>query len=141
MRKISIFLLIFIVCMAIICGCTIPVTTPSAQAPSATAAPAVAQALAPATSGETAKVSIIASSFDPVNLRIKPGTTVTWINDDKMSHRVEHLPALPSDRLLFRSESLSPGQSFSYTFTEPGRYKYGDPQHAGGATTYLVIVE
>ncbi|NTV00667.1 MAG: hypothetical protein HGA55_06055 [Methanoregulaceae archaeon] len=84
-------------------------------------------------------MSIIASSFDPAILNVQTGTTVTWINEDKMSHRVEHLPQLPSERLLFRSESLSPGESFSYTFMEPGRYQYGDPQHAGGRS-FLVIV-
>ena len=92
-----------------------------------------------ASTGPTEVVHIIASSFDPAILNVKPGTTVTWINEDTISHRVEHLPQLPSEKLLFRSESLSPGDSFSYTFTEPGRYSYGDPQHAGNRD-FLVIV-
>jgi plastocyanin len=84
-------------------------------------------------------VHIIASSFDPDIVNIQPGTTVTWVNEDTISHRVEHLPELPSEKLLFRSDSLSPGQSFSYTFTEPGRYSYGDPQHAGGRSPLVIV--
>jgi plastocyanin len=139
MRKIPV-LLILIVCMAVICGCTIPSSSP-AQPAAPASQPAAVQSAAPVPSGETAKVSIIATSFDPINLKIKTGTTVTWINEDQMNHRVEHYPELPNDPLVFRSESLSPRESFSFTFTQPGRYKYGDPQHAGGHTTYLIIVE
>jgi plastocyanin len=139
MHKVSVLLLIFILCTAITCGCTMPVTTPSA--PAATAAPAahpVTQAAA-AASGETAEVSIIASAFDPAILNIRQGTTVIWTNDDRINHRVEHLPELPSDRLLFRSESLSPGQKYQYTFTQAGRYKYSDPQQAGGRTALIIV--
>jgi plastocyanin len=62
-----------------------------------------------------------------------------WVNEDRINHRVEHLPELPSDKLLFRSESLSPGQSFTYVFDKPGRYKYGDPQQAGGRTALIIV--
>ena len=104
MRRESILLLILVAGIAVICGCTMPITTPSAPAqPAAPAAPAVAPAAAPAVSGETAEVSIIASAFDPAILNIRTGTTVIWTNDDRINHRVEHLPELPSDRLLFRS--------------------------------------
>jgi len=138
MHKVSI-LLILIICMAITCGCTMPVTTPAAPPTAVPAAPAAVQPAAPAASGETAEISIIASAFDPAILNINRGTTVIWTNDDRISHRVEHLPELPSDRLLFRSESLSPGQSFSYTFSQAGRYKYSDPQQAGGRTALIIV--
>lgn len=140
MRRESILLLILVAGIAVICGCTMPITTPSAPAqPAAPAAPAVAPAAAPAASGETAEVSIIASAFDPAILNIRTGTTVIWTNDDRINHRVEHLPELPSDRLLFRSESLSPGQSYRFTFTQAGRYKYSDPQQAGGRTALIIV--
>jgi len=137
MSKFPAFLFILLVCMALIAGCSIqtppanrPAPTTQVVTPSATTVPY----------GPIKEVSIIASSFDPAILSIRPGTTVVWTNEDRINHRIEHLPELPSDKLLFRSESLSPGQSFSYTFTQPGRYKYGDPQQAGGRTS-LVIVE
>ena len=139
MKKFSILLLIILVCTAVISGCSGP-SSSSSQPAAPVSHPVAVQSVSQAPNGPTAKVSIIASTFDPTPLNVKVGTTVTWLNEDKISHRVEHLPELPSDKLLFRSESLSPGESFSYTFTEPGRYEYGDPQHAGGRT-FLVIVE
>jgi plastocyanin len=138
MRKYSVFLLILIVCMAIICGCSVP-SSPSTK-PAAPAATPTAQSATPASNGPVVKVSIIASSFDPAIVNVKVGTTVKWTNEDRIVHHVEHLPVLPSDKLLFQSEPLYPGDSFSYTFSEPGRYKYSDPQQAGGRTA-LVIVE
>lgn len=137
MRKSPVFLLILIVCMAIICGCTIPSSTPPQQAAPASQ-PAAVQSAAPA--GPVKNIEIIQRAFDPDKVTISKGTTIVWTNKDTVNHRVVHLPELPSDRELFHSESLSVGQSFSYTFTQPGRYKYSDPQYAGGRTA-LVIVE
>lgn len=137
MRKNSIFLLIFIVCMAIICGCTIPSSAPTQPAAPATQ-PAAVQSAAPV--GPEKNIEIIQRAFDPDKVTISSGTTIVWTNKDTVNHRIVHLPELPSDRELFHSESLSFGQSFRYTFTQPGRYKYSDPQYAGGRTA-LVIVE
>jgi plastocyanin len=131
------FLILVSICVAFTCGCTAPGVSSQQAAPTVQS---TYQAVTSVPNGPVTTVKIIASSFDPLNVNIHPGETVTWINKDRISHRVEHLPQLPSEKLLFRSESLSPGESFSYTFTEPGRYVYGDPQHGGGATTYLVIV-
>jgi plastocyanin len=84
-------------------------------------------------------VIIKARAFDPTTITIKEGTTVTWINEDPMLHHVVHFPEVTNAE-LFDSGPLSSGQSFSYTFTEKGRYKYGDPQ-IGGSSPPLVIVE
>jgi plastocyanin len=135
MRKLTV-LFIVLICMALVCGCTTP---SSSSQPAAQASQPVIQSAAPAAGGPTVKVHITATSFDPHDTYITAGTTVTWINEDKMSHRVEHLPQLPSDKLLFRSESLSPGESFSYTFIVPGRYVYGDPQHGGGRSPFVNV--
>ena len=91
------------------------------------------------TSQPLEKVSIKARSFDPATISIKAGTTVTWINEDPMIHRVVHLPEVNHPE-LFDSGPLSSGQSYSYKFQEKGRFAYGDPQ-IGGGRSYLVIVE
>ncbi len=137
MRELAV-LIIVLVCVAITCGCTVPTPTTSQKTPPQ-ATQAAAQVATQVAYGPTVKVSIIASSFDPAIVNVKPGTTVTWNNEDQFSHRVVHLPELPHDPEIFHSESLSPGQSFSYTFNEPGRYKYGDPQHAGGRTALVIV--
>jgi plastocyanin len=138
MRKLSVLLLVLLVCITITCGCTVP-SASSSQPAAPAAAPAV-QSAAPASNVPIKIVHIIASSFDPPIVNVKAGATVTWTNEDRISHHVEHLPELPGDKRLFQSEPLYPGESFSYTFKEPGRYKYSDPQQAGGRTA-LVIVE
>ena len=100
MRKISIILIILILCMAIIGGCTVPSVSPSEQAVPASQ-PAAVPSAAPASSGPVEEVRIIASAFDPAILNVQAGTTVMWTNEDRISHRVVHLPELPSDRELF----------------------------------------
>ncbi len=58
-------------------------------------------------------------SFNPATLNIKVGTKVTWVNNDSTSHTVTS----DSDNLL-NSSTLSPGQSFSFTFTKAGTTNY-----------------
>jgi plastocyanin len=135
MREIAALIMVLI-CLAFACGCTAQ-TSPQKTQPQAIQV--TTQVTNQESAGPTEVVHIIASSFDPAILNVKPGTTVTWINEDTISHRVEHLPQLPGEKLLFRSESLSPGESFSYTFMEPGRYVYGDPQHAGGRASLVIV--
>ncbi|HUT37764.1 MAG TPA: plastocyanin/azurin family copper-binding protein [Methanoregula sp.] len=131
MKKYAI-LLIALISGALICGC---ISVPSSP-----------QEISPATqittrfpTGPTVKVIIKARAFDPATLTIKEGTTVTWTNEDPMTHRVVHLPEA-NQAELFNSGPLSSGQSFSYMFLEKDRYNYGDPQ-IGGGRSYLIIVE
>ena len=58
-------------------------------------------------------------AFNPQTLKIKAGTSVTWVNDDPMAHTITS----DSDNIL-NSPTLSPGQSFSFTFTNPGSTNY-----------------
>lgn len=64
-------------------------------------------------------VNIKNLSFAPPTLDIKVGTKVTWINSDNVPHTVTS----DSGNLL-NSRTLSPGQSFSFTFTNPGSTSY-----------------
>jgi len=135
MRKIAI-LLIILVFTALVCGCTTP------SAPAQTAAPTslqTVQSAAPVASGPTKVVHVTATSFDRWDLEVKTGDTVTWINEDKMPRHVVHLPTGATDRELFNSGALYPGDTFSYRFTQPGRYVYGDPQHGGGRSPYVNV--
>ncbi|REK21264.1 MAG: hypothetical protein DWQ40_04325, partial [Actinobacteria bacterium] len=51
-------------------------------------------------------------------LTVKVGTTVTWTNGDSMLHTVTDVNG------AFDSGFLEEGDSWSYTFTEPGEYEY-----------------
>jgi plastocyanin len=126
-------LLIALICGAFICGCV--TTRPLGLKDTSQ----VARITTRVPTGPTVAVMIKARAFDPSTITIKEGTTVTWTNDDPMTHYVVHLPEANHGE-LFDSGPLSSGQRFSYMFLERGRYNYGDPQ-IGGGRSCLVIVE
>lgn len=64
-------------------------------------------------------------TFDPAVLTIAPGTTVRWINFQTDANTVTALDG-PE---LFRSPLLRAGESFDYTFTAPGTYRYTSSPH------------
>jgi YVTN family beta-propeller protein len=70
----------------------------------------------PAASGNA--VSIAAMAFSSDHLTIKAGQTVTWTNNDSITHTVT------SDTGLWDSGDLAPGKSFSFTLTQPGDFPY-----------------
>jgi plastocyanin len=65
-------------------------------------------------------VAIKNFAFSPASLAVKVGTKVTWTNQDSDAHTVT------SDRSggLLSSKALNSGDTFSYTFTKAGTYKY-----------------
>jgi amicyanin len=63
-------------------------------------------------------VAIQGYAFQPVEINVAPGTTVTWTNRDAVAHTVS---ARAGD---WGSGLVSQGQQFSHTFTEPGTYDY-----------------
>src|SRR6185503_7089247 len=58
-----------------------------------------------------ADVAIDNFAFDPQELHVKVGTTVTWVNRDDIPHTVT------STTLAFRSKALDTNDKFSFTFT------------------------
>jgi plastocyanin len=67
-----------------------------------------------------ATVSITATGFQPENVRVRPGDTVTWKNNDTKPHSVI------SDTAVFKSEPIAPGQSYSFKFDVESSYAYHD---------------
>ena len=64
------------------------------------------------------EVKIDNFTFVPQTLTIKPGTTVTWINEDDIPHTVA------STGKEFRSKALDTDDKFSFTFTTAGTFEY-----------------
>lgn len=56
-------------------------------------------------------------------LRIPVGTTVTWTNDDAIMHTVTAVDE------SFDSGFFAEGDSWSYTFDEPGEFEYSCLPH------------
>jgi plastocyanin len=66
---------------------------------------------------EDTKVTIDNFTFQPAELTVKVGTTITWTNHDDIPHTVVSAGK-------FRSKTLDTDDSFSFTFTAAGDYKY-----------------
>jgi plastocyanin len=67
---------------------------------------------------------VIVNRFDPSNVTIPVGSEVIWSNQDKLSHTVTSGNASIGADGKFNSNVLRIHDSFSYTFTQPGRYSY-----------------
>src|SRR5918993_4760537 len=63
-------------------------------------------------------VSIQDFFFEPDQITVAPGTTVTWVNDGEEPH------TSTADDGTWDSGTLQPGESYSFTFDEPGDYSY-----------------
>ncbi len=55
--------------------------------------------------------------FEPEELTVDMGTTLTWKHNDNVAHNIVSSG-------LFESEVLSRGGEFTFTFTEKGEYSY-----------------
>ncbi|HEX6384114.1 MAG TPA: hypothetical protein VF177_05540, partial [Anaerolineae bacterium] len=56
------------------------------------------------------------------NVAVSADQQVTWTNQDTREHIVRHKPAEGNSQ--FDSGILQPGDSFAFTFPQPGRYTY-----------------
>ena len=64
-------------------------------------------------------VEMINILFAPKAIKVKPGTTVTWVNKDPVVHNVIAIDG------TFRSEDeVQPGGTFTFRFDSPGRFRY-----------------
>src|SRR4051795_7608844 len=66
---------------------------------------------------EDTEVHIDNFTFEPKEIRVKVGTTVTWKNRDDIPHTVVSAGK-------FRSKTLDTDDSYSFTFTTAGDYTY-----------------
>ena len=64
-------------------------------------------------------VSIDNFTFTPASLTVKAGTTVTWTNRDDIPHGIAS-----QNNGFAKSKALDTDDSYSFTFTTPGTYKY-----------------
>jgi plastocyanin len=87
------------------------------------------------------EISLTASGFSPSTVTVKKGTTVIFKNNDTRVHWPASDPHpthtdLPGFDAL---KGLSPGQTYSYTFTKVGRFKMHDHLNPGIRGTITVV--
>jgi plastocyanin len=63
-------------------------------------------------------VEIVDFSFDPADLTVDVGASVTWTNDDSTTHSVVGAGG------AFASPDIAPGTNFSTTFNQVGTFEY-----------------
>lgn len=106
-------------------------------------AAAEAETAAAAPSGPVVRMRNMA--YEPKELTIEAGTTVTWVNDDAFAHAVAHgTPDTPeSERLFEGSGDFGSGESFAVTFDEPGTYEIycSTPGHYQAGMTMTIVVQ
>jgi amicyanin len=59
-------------------------------------------------------------AYGPAQATVKVGDTITWTNHDQAPHDA----VVTAGPAQFRSPLLSTGQSWSFTFSQPGTYSY-----------------
>jgi plastocyanin len=62
--------------------------------------------------------------YDPKEIKIKAGETVTWVNDDDKDHTIES-----DDKSFDSSPDLSHGEKYQFTFKKKGKYAYHCKYH------------
>ena len=99
-------------------GTTPPFHTATLLTQTRTPAPTSVGSAAPPSFSGFAMIEMGDQWFLPPQIVVTVGSVVTWINRGQLSHT-----ATARDR-SFGSPNIEFGNTFSYTFTKPGRYPY-----------------
>ena len=92
----------------------------------------VAVVTAGAARAATVEVKIDNFTFNPQQITVKAGDTVTWINHDDIPHTVT------SKTMAFRSKAIDTDDKFSFTFATPGTFAYFCSLHPHMTGTIVV---
>lgn len=87
---------------------------------------------APGTGGRTAEVVIQNMAFGPASLTVARGTTVTWTNNENMTHTVT------ADNNSFSSPNINYLGTYSRTFNDAGTFPYHCTPHPQMKGTIVV---
>ena len=99
--------------------------------------PTVISQIARATLGNGAFGNV--GFYVPLNLQVKSGTTVVWVNDDNILHTIQSQDEKGNVISIFNSNALKTGDRFAYKFKEQGTYHYFctiHPWRVGVVTVY-----
>jgi plastocyanin len=90
--------------------------------------------------------------FDPASTTVQVGTTVTWRNDEPITHTITSGRFIEVDETTGLRSSQDPdgtfeatlpgkGKTYSFTFTKPGTYTYYCHIHQGMNATIKVVAD
>ena len=88
----------------------------------------------PSTGGGEVEITMVDDRYEPAEVTVPAGTTVTWVNKGANWHSIANLD------LRFTSGRIEPGERFSFTFETPGVYKVYCQHHAMAGMNATVTV-
>jgi plastocyanin len=113
---------------------TVSTTAASTAAPPVTTITTLQPTITPSTKITT--IHIRNNTFVPAELTVLPGTGITWINDDSVTHVVK---ATGESKGKFTSSDMLSGATFIYTFgKDTGTYEFGDPNYPNMTGSIIV---
>ena len=126
-------------------GCS--ASAESAPPSLATSAPSIASS---APTGPVINLSSL--MFNPSTTTVKVGESVTWRNDEPITHTVTSGRFMGIDKTtglrssqqpdgMFNAKLDGKGKTFSFTFTKPGTYTYYCDIHQGMNATITVVAD
>ena len=126
-------------------GCS--ASAESAPPSIATSAPSIASS---APTGPVINLSSL--MFNPSTTTVKVGESVTWRNDEPITHTVTSGRFMGIDKTtglrssqqpdgMFNAKLDGKGKTFSFTFTKPGTYTYYCDIHQGMNATITVVAD
>jgi plastocyanin len=142
----QILILLVVALLLATCGCTqsaadvAPTPVPATDTVSPTYPPTTAMPTRePTASVSDNTITIRKEGFTPSTITVKRGSTVRWVNMDSTED-----PALynPTHRIkiigVYTGQTLSPGEGWSWVFTNTGVYAYEDLIHPDLQGTVIV---
>jgi plastocyanin len=91
--------------------------------------------------GGGAEVGMQNIQFDPSDVTIKAGETVTWTNEEAVAHDVDKTSG-PGPQFSSGPEGgMMEGDTFAQTFDRPGTYEYVCRVHAPGMAGTIEVTE
>jgi len=98
-----------------------PTPTPApSSAGTKESTPSGSPSASPAATGPVFESTMQSLKYIPAEIEIEAGTTVVWTNLDVVAHTVTHKVKIEDQ--LFDSPWMGPGDTFSFTFEERGKY-------------------
>lgn len=88
--------------------------------------------------GNAVTVELTNLQFVPQGIRIKPGTTVTWVNKDAALHNVSSIDGL---FLSAPQGDMKEGDTYKFTFDKPGTYRYQCTFHHPNMNGVVIVEE
>jgi plastocyanin len=91
----------------------------------------------PAGGGVEVKMANI--QFDPKDVTVKPGETITFTNDESIAHDVHKQSGPGKDFASGPDGGMQQGDTFKLTLDQPGKYEYVCHVHAPGMAGTITV--